>query len=132
MNNPGMTPQNSLRSLRASTGQLAFDLEPNVNEHIRDLLRFHGLRTSLIRFKVINALVVATLDDRAIGVRGVHAYLESFSAELSFVSVREVLRRLCEEGVIVYQADKSYRFTSQAWAMLKLHLDDSRVGQLVG
>ncbi|WP_260954361.1 fe2+ zn2+ uptake regulation protein [Pseudomonas citri] len=100
------------------SAQLAFDLERSPNEHIRKLLRFYGLRTSLIRFKVINALAVAAQDGRAIGVRGVHTYLHASAADLSFIGVREVLKRLCEEGVIVLHTDKSYRFTEQAWAML--------------
>ncbi|UZE26157.1 fe2+ zn2+ uptake regulation protein [Pseudomonas sp. B21-056] len=86
---------------------------------IRELLRHYGLRTSLIRFKVIDALLVAARDGRSINVRGVHRYLGLFAGELSLVSVREVLRRLCDEGVIFFQADKSYRFTKEASAILR-------------
>lgn len=124
MNNPGTTSLNASRPMGTTTGQLAFELERCPNEPIRKLLRFHGLRTSLIRFKVINALVVATMEGRAIGVRGVHGYLQASSADLSFIGVREVLKRLCEEGVIVFHADKSYRFTDEAWAMLLHELAD--------
>lgn len=86
---------------------------------IRELLRHYGLRTSLIRLKVIDALLVAARDGRSINVRGVHRYLGLFAGELSLVSVREVLRRLCDEGVILFQADKSYRFTREASAILE-------------
>ena len=47
----------------------------NTNERIRELLRFYGLRTSLIRLKVIDALRGAAKEKRFIGVHGVHAYL---------------------------------------------------------
>ncbi|WP_256656973.1 fe2+ zn2+ uptake regulation protein [Pseudomonas sp. BGI-2] len=95
----------------------------SINEQIRELLRFYGLRTSLIRLKVIDALLVAAREGTPIGVRGVHSYLQSSSTELPFISVREVLKRLCEEGVIVFREDKSYCFTAQAIAILETHSD---------
>ncbi|MHC8395319.1 fe2+ zn2+ uptake regulation protein [Pseudomonas sp. LB3P93] len=106
---------------QSSTSHQAFVFDRSINEHIRELLRFYGLRTSLIRLKVIDALLVAARDGNPVGVRGVHSWLQSSSTDLPFISVREVLKRLCDEGVIVFQADKSYRFTAQAWAMLELH-----------
>lgn len=88
------------------------------NEPIRELLRVYGLRTSLIRLKVIDALHVAARDGRSIGVRGVHSQLEQLDIPLSFLSVREVLKRLCVEGVISLGADKCYNLTSEARAVL--------------
>ncbi|WP_433766300.1 fe2+ zn2+ uptake regulation protein [Pseudomonas putida] len=102
----------------ATTVQEPCALERKSNKPIRELLGFYGLRTSLIRLKVIDALLVAAREGRAIGVNGTHAWLESSAVECSFISVREVLKRLCEERVIDYQADKSYRFTAEAWAIL--------------
>ncbi|WP_322617602.1 fe2+ zn2+ uptake regulation protein [Pseudomonas sp. BIC9C] len=93
-------------------------LERKTNKPIRELLGFYGLRTSLIRLKVIDALLIANREGRSIGVNGTHAWLESSAVECTFISVREVLKRLCEERVIDYQADKSYRFTAEAWAIL--------------
>lgn len=95
----------------------ALESDRNTNTRIRQLLSFYGLRTSLIRLKVINALLVAAREQRTIGVQGVHAWLGTTAADLSFISVREVLKRLCEEGVIEFQ-DRSYRFTAQASAIL--------------
>jgi Fe2+ or Zn2+ uptake regulation protein len=123
LNNSGSAAVSAPSPFRTATNQLAFVCDRSSNEHIRELLRLYGLRTSLIRFKVLNALIAATLDGRAVGVRGVHAYLVSLSAGMTFVSVREVLKRLCDEGVILLQADKSYRITDEAWAMLRQHLD---------
>lgn len=123
LNNSGSAAVSAPSPFRTATNQLAFVCDRSSNEHIRELLRFYGLRTSLIRFKVLNTLIAATLDGRAVGARGVHAYLVSLSVGMTFVSVREVLKRLCDEGVIVLEADKSYRITDEAWAMLKQHLD---------
>ena len=103
--------------------QRAFDFERSTNEHIRELLHYYGLRTSLIRIKVIDALLVATREGRAVGGRGVRGYLQAFVSGIQFISVREVLKRLCEEGVIVFHSDKSYRFTGEAYAMLEQHAD---------
>ena len=40
------------------------------------------------------------------------------SLSLSFLSVREVLKRLCSEGVVVLNSDKSYSLHPQAEAVL--------------
>lgn len=123
LNNSGSASVIAPLPFQTAATQRAFEFDRSTNEHIRELLRHYGLRTSLIRFKVINPLVVATREGRSIGVHAVHAYLESCSVELSFISVREVLKRLCDEGVILFAADKSYRFTSEACAILKQHSD---------
>lgn len=88
------------------------------NERIRHLLKCFGLRTSLIRLKVIDALLTAADNQRALGVRGVHSHLLELGIPLSFLSVREVLKRLCSEGVITLNSDKSYSLHPQAVAVL--------------
>ena len=88
------------------------------NERIRILLKSFGLRTSLIRLKVIDALLTAAESDRSLGVRGVHSHLLDLDIPLSFLSVREVLKRLCSEGVITLNPDKSYSLHPQAFAAL--------------
>ncbi|WP_246238038.1 fe2+ zn2+ uptake regulation protein [Pseudomonas akapageensis] len=95
----------------------------SANEQIRELLRRYGLRTSLIRLKVIDVLLVAARNGRPVGVRGVHAQLEALAVELSFLSVREVLKRLCSEGVIRLNPDKSYSLTAEAQAILEQRSD---------
>lgn len=89
------------------------------NEQIRELLRTFGLRTSLIRLKVIDALHAADRNGRSIGVRGIHAQLEQLDIPLSFLSVREVLKRLCAEGVISLGNDKCYSLNPEARAVLE-------------
>ncbi|MHA3739124.1 fe2+ zn2+ uptake regulation protein [Pseudomonas sp. Eth.TT006] len=88
------------------------------NERIRLLLKSFGLRTSLIRLKVIDALLVAAQSGRRLGVRGVHSQLLDLDVPLSFLSVREVLKRLCAEGVVTFNPDKSYSLHPQAAAVL--------------
>ncbi|WP_248731911.1 fe2+ zn2+ uptake regulation protein [Pseudomonas sp. MWU13-2517] len=122
LDNQGFTSTDRCRPFQATTSQLALECDYSTNHHIREMLRVYGLRTSLFRLKVINALVLATQEERLIGVQGVHAYIEASSSELTIVSVREVLKRLAEVGVIAFQSDRSYRFTTEAWDMLKPHL----------
>jgi Fe2+ or Zn2+ uptake regulation protein len=99
-------------------GDFGRRVERHGNERIRLLLKSFGLRTSLIRLKVIDALLVAAQTDRRLGVRGVHSQLLDLDVPLSFLSVREVLKRLCAEGVITFNADKSYSLHPQAAAVL--------------
>lgn len=88
------------------------------NEQIKRLLKSYGLRTSLIRLKVIDALLKAADENRRLGVRGVHSQLLGLDIPLSFLSVREVLKRLCGEGVVTLNPDKSYSLHHQAVALL--------------
>ncbi|MBD8493032.1 Fe2+/Zn2+ uptake regulation protein [Pseudomonas syringae] len=94
------------------------------NEHIRALLKNFGLRTSLVRLKVLDTLLVASEEGQPLGVRGIHSQLLRVDVPLSFLSVREVLKRLCDEGVIVLGADKAY--TLHPRALQWLDNDDSR------
>ncbi len=110
------TPQGV--SMGSHTGNFTQRGERAGNERIRVLLKSFGLRTSLIRLKVIDALLVAAQSNRRLGVRGVHSQLLDLDVPLSFLSVREVLKRLCAEGVITFNADKSYSLHPQAAAVL--------------
>ncbi|MGB8923090.1 MAG: aldolase/citrate lyase family protein [Pseudomonas sp.] len=101
---------------------LALEYDCSGNRHIREMLRVYGLRTSLFRLKVINALILAAQEGRLISVHGVHAYIEASFSQLPIVSVREVLKRLAEVGVITAQTDRSYSFTPEAWDMLEPYL----------
>jgi len=93
--------------------------EQQGNQRIRHLLKCFGLRTSLIRLKVIDALLTAADNQRTLGVRGVHSHLLELGIPLSFLSVREVLKRLCSEGVITLNADKSYSLHEEAAKVLE-------------
>ncbi|CAI8810632.1 Fe2+ zn2+ uptake regulation protein [Pseudomonas sp. IT-347P] len=123
-NHPDAGAANARSAYRTATHPLAVEFERSANEAVRELLRHFGLRSSLIRFKVINALVAAGRDGHALGVNGVHRFVESSAPELSFVSVREVLKRLSGVGLIVLESSKTYRFSSEAWTTLQQHTDD--------
>ncbi|KTC36686.1 fe2+ zn2+ uptake regulation protein [Pseudomonas sp. ABAC21] len=103
------------------SGTQAFGKTPEQqgNQRIRHLLKCFGLRTSLIRLKVIDALLTAADNQRTLGVRGVHGHLLELGIPLSFLSVREVLKRLCSEGVITLNADKSYSLHEEAAKVLE-------------
>ena len=118
MYNPQPSLQTGRAPAKADKGQDACGEERVGNEQIRELLRTYGLRTSLIRLKVIDALHAAGRDGGSISVRGVHAQLEQLDIPLSFLSVREVLKRLCTEGVISLGSDKCYSLNPQARAVL--------------
>ncbi|MGN8250382.1 fe2+ zn2+ uptake regulation protein [Pseudomonas sp. Marseille-Q3773] len=119
MYNPPSSIQAGRVPGKAPQGQDALADGRTGNEQIRELLRTFGLRTSLIRLKVIDTLHVAQRSGRSIGVRGVHAQLEQLDIPLSFLSVREVLKRLCAEGVIQLGSDKCYSLHPQARAVLE-------------
>lgn len=118
-NHLASTPLVTATQPQTATTRQTLESDHSTNKRIRELLRFYGLRTSLIRLKVIDALLVAAREERSIGVHGVHAHLESTAVELAFISVREVLKRLGEEGVIHFH-DKSYSFSAEALAILNL------------
>jgi hypothetical protein len=88
------------------------------NSQIKLLLKTFGLRTSLIRLKVIDTLLGAAHNGRTLGVRGVHTQLEALGIPMSFLSVREVLKRLYSEGLLDLNEDKSYSLTAQALSIL--------------
>lgn len=119
MYNPQLQAQRQRAAERTSPQDSTGAQERIGNEQIRELLRAYGLRTSLIRLKVIDALHSADRSGRSIGVRGVHAQLEQLDIPLSFLSVREVLKRLCTEGVISLGDDKCYSLQPAARAVLE-------------
>ncbi|WP_077044870.1 fe2+ zn2+ uptake regulation protein [Pseudomonas sp. KK4] len=112
---------NSPKGTSVEVGVFEPRTERHGNERIRLLLKNFGLRTSLIRLKVIDVLLTAAEGERSMGVRGLHTQLLELGIPLSFLSVREVLKRLCSEGVIVLNADKSYSLDPRAAAMLRNH-----------
>ena len=121
MYNPQVPTEGHLSAADANFGSstTAFGKTPEQgNQRIRHLLKCFGLRTSLIRLKVIDALLTAAAHQRTLGVRGVHSHLLALGIPLSFLSVREVLKRLCSEGVITLNADKSYSLHEEAAKVL--------------
>nr|WP_178117634.1 fe2+ zn2+ uptake regulation protein [Pseudomonas sp. R5(2019)] len=91
------------------------DGERGKNEAIRKLLHHYGLRATLFRLKVIDALLLADRSNLSLYVNDIHAHV---GAELSCLNMREVIRRLTSEGVIHMSPDKRYSLTPQARALL--------------
>ncbi|MCI0995289.1 fe2+ zn2+ uptake regulation protein [Pseudomonas corrugata] len=114
----GNKPGSNGVPMTTTNNVLAKTTERGSNEHIRRLLKSFGLRTSLIRLKIIDVLLTATVENRCLGVRGVHTQLLGLDIPLSFLSVREVLKRLCSEGVVTLNPDKSYSLHARAMAVL--------------
>ncbi|WP_335945202.1 fe2+ zn2+ uptake regulation protein [Pseudomonas sp. G166] len=112
-------PRSSGVSMTTTNNLFGGPAERVGNEHIRRLLKSYGLRTSLIRLKVIDSLLKAAEENRCLGVRGVHSQLLGLDIPLSFLSVREVLKRLCSEGVVTFNPDKSYCLDPKAMAVLE-------------
>ncbi|WP_122317328.1 Fe2+/Zn2+ uptake regulation protein [Pseudomonas cichorii] len=119
-NRQGITTRTMLRqtALSAQAEAPAAETDRPGNEHIRLLLKSFGLRTSLVRLKVLDALLAANDEGQPLGVRGVHSQLLRLDVPLSFLSVREVLKRLCDEGVINLNPDKTYSLHPRAWEWL--------------
>jgi hypothetical protein len=115
-NRQGVPTRTLLRqtAIAAQAQSPAAPAERPGNEHIRLLLKSFGLRSSLVRLKVLDALLAAGQEGKALGVRGVHGHLLRLDVPLSFLSVREVLKRLCDEGVISLDADKTYSLNTRA------------------
>jgi len=113
MHNPSLPAAGPLPPLAQLQGERCS------NSQIKLLLKSYGLRTSLIRLKVIDALLSAQACGRTIGGRSVHTHLQALDIPLSFLSVREVLKRLSTEGVIEMRADKTYGLSGQALERLR-------------
>jgi hypothetical protein len=115
-NRQGVTTRTLLRqtAIAAQAPSPAAQADRPGNEHIRLLLKSFGLRSSLVRLKVLDALLVAGEQGKSLGVRGVHGHLLRLDVPLSFLSVREVLKRLCDEGVLNLNEDKTYHLNSRA------------------
>ncbi|KPY23283.1 Uncharacterized protein ALO43_01697 [Pseudomonas tremae] len=129
-NRQGITTRTLLRqtalAAQSQSQSPALEAERPGNEHIRTLLKSFGLRTSLIRLKVLDALLVSSEEGQPLGVRGVHSQLLRLDVPLSFLSVREVLKRLCDEGVINLNDDKTYSLHPRAREWLGEAKDSGR------
>jgi Fe2+ or Zn2+ uptake regulation protein len=93
----------------------AFDCSSS-NEHIHELLQRYGLRSSLLRLKIITILQSVVVQGRSISVRDVHEKLHAL--ELTVISIREALKRLSAVGVIVVNLDRTYSLAAEALLML--------------
>ena len=79
----------------------------------RALLQAVGLRFSMPRQKVVEALYGAD-EDQGISSRELHQQLSEAGEPLSLVSVRQVLRRMEESGMIQATGRSRYRLSVSA------------------
>ena len=123
MYNPQVPTEGHSSAAEASFGSGAQKIgkapEQQGNKRNPHLLKGYGLRTSLKRLKVIYAMLKAADNQPTLGVRGEHSHLLELGIPLSFLSVREVLKRLCSEGVITLNADKTYTLHEEAAKVLE-------------
>ena len=77
----------------------------------REGLQAAGLRFSMPRLKVVEALYSAN-DEQGISARELHRQLSEAGEPLSLVSVRQVLRRMEENGLVQATGRSRYRLSA--------------------
>ena len=99
MLSPATAPQSTPQSASDSRRQF------------RQLLQTVGLRCSMPRLKVVEALYGAD-DEQGISSRELHRQLSEAGEPLSLVSVRQVLRRMEENGLVQTTGRSRYRLSA--------------------
>lgn len=77
----------------------------------REWLQAVGLRFSMPRLKVVEALCSAN-DEQGLSARELHRQLSEAGEPLSLVSVRQVLRRMEENGLVQTTGRSRYRLST--------------------
>ncbi|MGG2396078.1 transcriptional repressor [Pseudomonas sp. SH1-B] len=77
----------------------------------REWLQAVGLRFSMPRLKVVEALCTAD-EERGVSARELHQQLNEAGEPLSLISVRQVLRRMAENGMVQATGRSRYRLTA--------------------
>ncbi|WP_242443151.1 hypothetical protein [Pseudomonas sp. LFM046] len=85
------------------------------HRQLRLMLQEAGLKTSMPRLKVLEMLCLVSLDGSDIRSRVLHERLVEAGEPLSLVSVRQVLGRMVESGLVVAGGGGRYRL-APAWA----------------
>jgi Fe2+ or Zn2+ uptake regulation protein len=78
------------------------------HRQLRRMLQQAALKTSLPRLKVLEMLCLAALHGGGISSRLLHERLVEAGEPLSLVSVRQVLGRLVEGGLVVVQGGSRF------------------------
>ncbi|TRX76639.1 hypothetical protein [Pseudomonas mangiferae] len=84
------------------------------NQQLKERLRQAGLKTSLPRLKILDALHQATLDKGGSSARALHADLVEAGLPISLGGVRQVICRLSSHGVIIHEAKNRYSFSLES------------------
>lgn len=80
-------------------------------QQCREWLQAAGLRFSMPRLKVVEALCSAN-DEAGVSARELHRQLSDAGEPLSLVSVRQVLRRMEENGLVQATGRSRYRLSA--------------------
>lgn len=79
----------------------------------REWLQAVGLRFSMPRLKVVEALCAAD-EEQGVSARELHQQLSDAGEPLSLVSVRQVLRRMEDNGMVQATGRSRYRLVTPA------------------
>ncbi|WP_181278317.1 transcriptional repressor [Pseudomonas aeruginosa] len=74
---------------------------------VKQMLKEAGLKMSLARLKVIDALWEASGEQGRVPIRTLHRRLSETGTPLSLVSIRQVLGRLVESGLVTLSPGKA-------------------------
>ncbi|WP_342246303.1 hypothetical protein [Pseudomonas sp. OTU5201] len=84
------------------------------HRQVRQMLQQAGLKTSMLRLKVLEILCIASQDGSDIPSRALHERLVEAGEPLSLVSVRQVLGRMVDRGLVVARGGSRFRL-APAW-----------------
>ncbi|HBN9705166.1 transcriptional repressor [Pseudomonas aeruginosa] len=82
---------------------------------VKQMLKEAGLKMSLARLKVIDALWEASGEQGRVPIRTLHRRLSETGTPLSLVSIRQVLGRLVESGLVTLDAQDVYSPGKASW-----------------
>ncbi|ABR84662.1 MULTISPECIES: hypothetical protein [Pseudomonas aeruginosa group] len=75
---------------------------------VKQMLKEAGLKMSLARLKVIDALWEASGEQGRVPIRALHQRLSETGTPLSLVSIRQVLGRLVDSGLVTLDEQDVY------------------------
>ncbi|VFT59839.1 hypothetical protein [Pseudomonas aeruginosa] len=75
---------------------------------VKQMLKEAGLKMSLARLKVIDALWEASGEQGRVPIRALHQRLSETGTPLSLVSIRQVLGRLVDSGLVTLHEQDVY------------------------
>ncbi|MDE3735239.1 MULTISPECIES: hypothetical protein [Pseudomonas] len=84
------------------------------HRQLRQMLQQAGMKTSMPRLKVLEILCLASQEGSDIPSRVLHERLVEAGEPLSLVSVRQVLGRMVDRGLVVAQGASRFRL-APAW-----------------
>ncbi|WAG80961.1 hypothetical protein LMK08_09990 [Metapseudomonas furukawaii] len=76
---------------------------------LREMLRRAGLKASMPRLKVLEILYLASWEGGELSSRRLHERLQDAGEPLTLVSVRQVLGRMVDSGLVIAEGGHRYR-----------------------